>query len=96
MDSLKRLKTILKEKNVLIDTDRFIDALAERDLISLPREMELKKIVTYAEKVDDVFFTLFQTNPHITFPGVEEILKRMERGDILSKLQETQGQFIQS
>ncbi|CAG0891888.1 unnamed protein product [Darwinula stevensoni] len=47
--TLRRLKTIFKDKNTLIDMDDFLDKLAEKGLISMAEELEFKK---KSEEVD--------------------------------------------
>ena len=88
MENLKRLRSIFKERNTLVDMDSFIDALGERHVISVVEDMELKRKKDYNGKVDETFFILFKTNARSTMPILMDILKKMEREDIIATLQE--------
>ena len=55
---LKRLRSIFKDRNTLIDADFFLDKLAEKKLISMAQEHELKR-KSYIKQIEESFFILF-------------------------------------
>ncbi|CAG0899805.1 unnamed protein product [Darwinula stevensoni] len=86
--ALRHFKSTFKDKSTLIDVNLFIDALAEKGVISVAQEIELKRKKTYNGKVDAVFFILFQRNPKPTFQTVVDIMSEMRREDIVLRLQQ--------
>ena len=92
---LLRLKGIFKDNKILVDMNRFLDKLSERELISTAQEKELKK-KTYLEQTDEVFYILFATNTRVTYDCVLNILKEIKRDDIIAELQQPLGksQFV--
>ena len=83
--ALRSLKSIFKDKETFIDTDLFLDKLAEKRLISVAEEMEFKKL-SYARQIDSAFFALLQRNPKPTYESVLEILEEMQRNDLKERL----------
>ena len=57
------MRSIFKGRDVMIDTDEFLDKLMQKGLISLVQERELKGKVTYGEKIDGAFYILLEGNP---------------------------------
>ena len=92
--ALRRFRSMFKDKSTLIDVNLFIDAMAEKGVISVAQEIELKRQKTYDSKVDAVFFILLKRNPKPTFQTVVDIMSEMRREDIVFRLQKEFGELL--
>ena len=84
---LKRLGNILKNKNITVDVNVFLEKLEEKGLIKTVEEEELKLKKRYRDKIDGAFSILLRRNPHKTWRHMKRILLEMDRGDILKEVQ---------
>ncbi|CAG0889929.1 unnamed protein product [Darwinula stevensoni] len=95
--ALKQLHFIMK--STFVNIQLFIDLLAEKDLISLPNEIDLRGKTTYEETINGAFHLLRQEHPERTYHLVLDILKLMRRDDIINnlqkKLQGTSEQYVE-
>ncbi|CAG0896246.1 unnamed protein product [Darwinula stevensoni] len=82
---LRCLKSIFKDRDTLIDMELFVDKLAEKDLISMAQEWQIKH-KAYSTQIDETFYILFQRNPQPTYECVLQVLDEMQRDDIKTRL----------
>ncbi|CAG0895341.1 unnamed protein product [Darwinula stevensoni] len=81
--ALQQLKRELKHGSTLVDMNIFLDKLAERHIITVVQERDLKAIKKSFELIDETFFILLGKNPQLTYQSVLEILQEMGRGDMI-------------
>ena len=84
---LRRLKSILTDKNVVVDTSEFINGLCEEDLIGTREAQELERKRNYVQIINGTFTIILRQNPLQTYNKVKNVLEKMERGDIVKRLE---------
>ncbi|CAG0896994.1 unnamed protein product [Darwinula stevensoni] len=87
IDDLRRAKTVLKDRDVYISINEFLDTLAERKIISVAEEMKLREMSDYHAQIDAVFKILFARDVERHYYELIETLKSMGRLDIVKKIQ---------
>ena len=86
MNELIVLKSILKDPNIIINVDQFLDKMVAKDLISLQEEFEARDKEGNAEKLNFAFRILVVMDPRMTSRTLRQILRDMKRDDILERL----------
>ncbi|CAG0896992.1 unnamed protein product [Darwinula stevensoni] len=87
INNLRRAKTVLKDEDVYINIDKFLDTLAERRIISVAQEIQIRDMSDYHAKIDAVFKILFAKDVERHYKELIEALKSMDRLDIVRKIQ---------
>ncbi|CAG0888052.1 unnamed protein product [Darwinula stevensoni] len=85
MDRIKRLRSILSDKNTNINVLDFLRELSKEELISPAEEKDIRRKETYSEKIDSIFDIVFVKNPMKIEKKLIEVLESMEREDIIDR-----------
>ncbi|CAG0880247.1 unnamed protein product [Darwinula stevensoni] len=88
LEDLRRAKDVLKDTQVIINLDRFVDILARRRVLSVIDEREIRGKKAYRDKIEAIFEVLLGERADDQYGHIIETLREMDRSDIIEKIQE--------
>ncbi|CAG0901355.1 unnamed protein product [Darwinula stevensoni] len=87
LDDIRRVKDVMKDRNVVVKVDLFVDVLVKKRLLSVVEEKEIRETRGHNAKIDAIFDILLELDAEEVYEKLIDTFKEMKRNDIIKKIQ---------